>query len=1107
MSIRIQLIVVIMLMTLMPMCLVAYIAVKHQQEDIEEAIALTASVANQIQNDQKTLLAGAAHLAATLSLLPVVQERDTTAVNALLTKLIKTSPDFSNVIIMDKTGSLWASAIPPIKALSYADRRYFKNALASGRISSGEFTIGKISQSPALSFAYPIKDSNGAVSDVMAIVFSLERYRQFYSGEKATPASSILLVDHKGTILYSSVDLRLVGKQDRSDLFARMKSGPDQGSFEANGNLGIRRIFSYRKLWLKGESSPYMYVRTGLNKDLVVAQARKGLMLGAGILLPIMLIMLGLAICFCKRTILNKVSALQEATQRIAGGDLTVRVPYHISGGELGELGGAFNDMAHRLQLAYDAQRESEEKYRELVENAGSIILKLDTEGRIIFFNEYAERFFGFTEAEILGRNVIGTIVPETESTGRNLAELIRRIFEDPEAYIHNINENTRKNGERVWISWSNHVFVDSSGVKSGILSIGQDITEQRRIEEKLKKSEQRFRSFVENANDIVFALTSTGEFIYVSPNWTDVFGYEVSETVGRSFVPFVHPDDVPASFAFMQQVFETGQKQSGVEYRVLCKNGAYLWYKANASLLKDPDTDAVSLIGIGRDITERKQSEDKFSSVFHGSPDAIILSRFHDGMVLDVNQSFTRITGYTADQVIGKTSHELGVWNDYNERAQFVAGVIKHGEMKCFEANFKTRDGSMLLGQVSGRTIEIDGILCLLSIIRDITEREYILKELIKAQKLESISVLAGGIAHNFNNVLTGVIGYISYAKKHLGESGKVLQILDAAEKSSYRAASIARQLLTFSQGDLSVRKTISVDSLVQESVSLFLSGSNIKGDIDCASQQTISVDSQQISQAFNNIVLNAIHSMPDGGTLKVRVNSISLNDNNIFSLKPGKYVKIVFKDSGCGINKDALAKVFDPYFTTKDSGTGLGLSTTYSIISKHDGHIDIASEVGKGTAVTILLPVSPKKLIDDENFEGCAADGQTDGSILVMDDEEMIRTLMEKMLSDLGYEVTTCSDGEEAAALYKEFRDAGKTFSLVILDLSIPNGVGGIETAQRILGLDPQARLIASSGYSNDPVIVGFREFGFCGSIAKPFSINELDDAIKNVFKAPLP
>jgi len=725
MSLRNQVIVLIILMTLLPLGIIVYTAVEQQRHDTDEAVEMTASVANQIQNDQKVLLAGAEQLAAAVSILPVVKQRDAAAVNSLLAELVKTNSQVTNITIVDKTGSLWASAIPSKSALSYAERRYFKNAVASGKISSGEYTIGKISPFPVLSFAYPIKDHSGIVSDIMAVVFSLDRYSQLYNGDNATPRLSILLVDHHGTILYSSVDSRLVGRQDRPDLFAQMTAGPNEGTFEAKGNLGVRRIFSYRKLWLKGEPSPYMYIRSGLDKDYVLTKARKDLMLGVGVLLSAMLIMLGVVICFCKRSFLDKISALLDATQRIAKGDLTARVPDHISGGELGELGWAFNDMAQRVQQADDEQRESGKKLR---------------------------------------------------------------------------------------------------------------------------------------------------------------------------------------------------------------------------------------------------QSEEKFSAAFHSSPDAITLSRLSDGTYLEVNEGYTAITGYLPEEVIGKTSLELNTWNSPQDRVQLLRDLHENGIVKNKEFRLRRKDGAVLTGLMSVRSIEINGERCLLGVTRDITERENLQNELIKAQKLESISVLASGIAHNFNNVLTGVIGYISYAKKHLGDPGKVLQILESAEKSSHRAAGLARQLLTFSQGCIPVRKPVSVYALVEESVSLFLSGSNVKGSITCTSQQTINVDSQQVNQAFNNIVLNALQAMPDGGTLAVRVDSLTLGENNRYSLQPGAYVKIVFEDSGCGIGKDDLVRVYDPYFTTRDGGTGLGLSTTHSIISKHGGHIDITSEVGQGTIVTVMLPSSPEKEADEE-------------------------------------------------------------------------------------------------------------------------------------------
>ena len=545
----------------------------------------------------------------------------------------------------------------------------------------------------------------------------------------------------------------------------------------------------------------------------------------------------------------NDVALIRDAMQRLSAGDYTVRIADLLYSGELGELATALNAMAEKLATNalrfsrdYEAIVASESRYREMVEKANSIILKWDRDGRVIYLNNFAEHFFGFSNSEIIGQSIIGTIVPETESSGRDLIELMRDICVDPASFMNNINENSCKNGKRVWVSWNNHPITGSDGTIVEILSIGQDITEGIKTKEELMRSEQRFRSFVENVNDVLFALTSSGVFDYVSPQWQVAFGYELGETIGKPFMPFVHPDDVSVCLEFMSQVFSTGGKQSGVEYRVLCKDGRYLWYTANASLITDPVYGTPILVAIGRDITEQK---------------------------------------------------------------------LTH-------------------------------------------------KELLKIQKLESISVLAGGIAHNFNNVLTGVIGYISYAKKHLGNPDKVRPLLESAEKSSYRAAALAQQLLQFSRGGSPVRKLIMVDELVQESVALYLTGTNVSSTIDCLPHQVIYADEQQIRQVFNNIILNAVHAMPEGGILAVGVSGTELPAGNRHSLPAGDYVEIIFTDSGCGIRREHLHKIYDPYFTTKNSGAGLGLSTTFSIINKHGGRIEITSDLGKGTTVSILLPSS---------------------------------------------------------------------------------------------------------------------------------------------------
>lgn len=988
-SIRTLVISLVVLMMLFPAGLIVYTGKLLRGHEISEATSIATSAADRIFSNQTRFLSALEQLATSISLLPAVRTHNVSSSEQLLSVLAAANSNVSNILIADPGGSVWASALPLTSGVSVAERRFFKNAQASGMFSSGEYTVSRIGGAPVFGFAYPVKNSSGKISSVIVITVPLEMFNKLYKEEMTSPVSSILLVDHSGIILYSSIDPGLVGRKDRPDLFARMSAGDGGGEFEATGNLGVRRFFSYRAVRLKHESVPYMYIRTGLDKKNVLKSSNRQVGYMVAALSALLLASFALALYVSKKGIFDKLAQLQAVAARIADGDFSVRMSDNASGGELNGIVRAFDELADNLssniitlQDSDTALKQSEKKYRELVEKAHSIILKIDVNGRITYFNEYAESFFGFSEQELLGRNVVGTIVPETESGGCDFQGMVTRLSENPSLYLNNINENIRKNGERVWISWSNHELVDDQGACQGILSVGVDITERKRMEEALRTSEQRFRSFVENANDVVFALTASGVFSYVSPQWKESFGYELSDVIGKKFEPFVHPEDVTACQTFLATVLEKGEKQRGVEYRVLHKNGTWLWYTANGSRIVDQDG-SVSFIGIGRDITEQKLAQN----------------------------------------------------------------------------------------------------------------------ELIKTQKLESISVLAAGIAHNFNNVLTGVIGYISYARKHLDDYGKAAPILEAAEKSSYRAASLARQLLTFAKGGVPFRAPVAAEKLVQESMSLFLSGSSIKGIVDNRATQTVSVDSQQINQAFNNIVINSVHSMPSGGVLTAHIEDFRLEDDNVYRLNPGNYVRIIFKDCGCGIEKEHLHKVFDPYFTTHSNGTGLGLSTTHSIITKHNGHIDIVSEVNRGTTVTVLLPGSETLFSDAHVEAGKTAENPAGVPVLIMDDEEDIRNLVLRSLSELGYLVQECSNGREAVELYRNKWESGTVLPVVILDPLIPGGMGGDEAAMHILSIDPSARLIVSSGYTDDPIMTNYRSHGFCATLPKPYNIDALVQVIQRV------
>ena len=385
-------------------------------------------------------------------------------------------------------------------------------------------------------------------------------------------------------------------------------------------------------------------------------------------------------------------------------------------------------------------------------------------------------------------------------------------------------------------------------------------------------------------------------------------------------------------------------------------------------------------------------------------------------------------------------------------------------------------------------------------ALLEQMAERQRMEDELLKARKIKSVGVLAAGIAHDFNNLLTGILGYVSLAKVVAQTNATVVAYLTAAEQACQRATALTQQLLTFAKGGAPVRHTVSIVELLQECVSFALRGANVRGDIQIVKDLwPVDVDAGQINQVIHNIVLNAMQAMPGGGAVQMRAENIVLAAGVPFPLPDGRYVKITVQDSGCGIPKEVLSNIFDPYFTTKSEGSGLGLATAYAIVIKHEGYITIASEVGVGTTVIIYLPASQKAAVSATTHAPVPLSGS--GRILVMDDEDMVRSVSRHLLENLGYTVECVQDGTEAVAAYQRAQATGQPFAAVILDYTIPGGMGGLETLTHLRTIDPQITALLSSGYANNPVMADWAYYGFSGVVAKPYTLAQLQEALHNV------
>jgi len=372
-----------------------------------------------------------------------------------------------------------------------------------------------------------------------------------------------------------------------------------------------------------------------------------------------------------------------------------------------------------------------------------------------------------------------------------------------------------------------------------------------------------------------------------------------------------------------------------------------------------------------------------------------------------------------------------------------------------------------------------------------------------LRTQKLESIGLLAGGIAHDFNNILSGILGNAQLARMGLDKGKDIRKFLIGIEKATENATHLTQQLLTFAKGGEPVKEIINIKDMLYESVEFALRGSSVSARYNIDDNLwPVEADKGQINQVINNLVINAIQAMPGGGQLTLTAQNFVKNgrQNDLEQIKEKFLISISIEDTGHGIPKENLNKIFDPYFTTKQRGSGLGLATTFAIIKKHGGHISVSSELGKGTTFTIYLPACPEKEIK-ENISKAKLKNWQGKRALVMDDEEYIQELMGSFLDMLNISADFASNGEEAVQKYKQHLEKGEPYDFVIMDLTIRGGMGGKEAVKKILEINPEAKVIVASGYSTDSVLANYKKFGFSGRLSKPFNLEELTEVVNEV------
>jgi PAS domain S-box-containing protein len=506
---------------------------------------------------------------------------------------------------------------------------------------------------------------------------------------------------------------------------------------------------------------------------------------------------------------------------------------------------------------------------------------------------------------------------------------------------------------------------------------------------------------------------------------------------------------------------------------------------------------------------TEAERTGELYRTLLDAAPDPIMV---YDGSAapIYVNSTFLKVFDWTLQEI--RQGNNGFIPEDQQTQSQEMIHRWIQGEgVSTHESRRNKKNGDEIFVSLSGAafsTSEPNGDGCIVH-VRDITLNKQMEEEILKTRKLESVGVLAGGIAHDFNNALAGILMNTQMAQIGIHNGKDISRYLKRIQTATQASVELTQQLLTFAQGGLPILNIVPIDQSLREWATFVLRGSPSRCEFQIAEDLwMVKIDRGQISQVFHNLLQNAVQSMPQGGRISIFAsNQEILPRDSKPKLPAGKYVKISIADQGQGIAKDNLPKIFDPYFTTKANGSGLGLATMFSIVNKHAGHVSVESSLGKGSVFHIFLPAVPGQERPKEKSTTNATEEDNPlrkERILFMDDEEPLREIAEEMLPELGYECKTVSNGEQAVEEYKQALNTGNRFDAVIMDLTVPGGMGGKQAVAELLKLDPLVKAIVSSGYSNDPVMAKHKDFGFRGLLAKPYKLTDLGREIESVLKA---
>jgi PAS domain S-box-containing protein len=734
-----------------------------------------------------------------------------------------------------------------------------------------------------------------------------------------------------------------------------------------------------------------------------------------------------------------------------------------------------------------------------IIENQPGLLWMKDRAGLFLAVNTKFSRSCGLDCPELLIGKTDFDIWPR---------ELAARYVEDDVKVMKaekpcSVEEPISDRGDIHWFETFKAPIMDAQGMVIGTTGFSRDITERKQAEEALRKSEERYRLLIETTDTGYVIIDDTGAVLDANREYVRLSGHEkLEEILGRSVMEWTAHEEKETNARAVDICARNGLVRN-LEIAYVDKKGNRTPVEINATAM---DVEGgPRILALCRDITERKQaaqalsiSQERYRLLYEHAPVGILLMN-RSGSILEVNSAAVQILGSPSAEATKEINVlTLPLLIEAGIAAAFRR-CVETGEVVFGEHPYSTKWGKSIHMHLRFVPIFDDcrQVNLVHTIIENITDRKRMEEELQKNQKLESLGVLAGGIAHDFNNLLAGIFGNIDLARS-VSKDAQAIEYLKATLATMNRARALTLQLLTFAKGGAPVQKITPLIPFIQETARFALSGSNISCVFSMDENlRPCNIDKNQIGQVIDNIVINALQAMPSGGTIEISARNILFGEKEHPSLVKGDYVKVSVKDTGIGIPKDIMPRIFDPFYTTKTKGHGLGLATCYSIIKRHGGAIDVESEPGKGSVFHVYLPASSQPASEDAAMPVVKQSGG--GTVIVADDEEILRVTVQKMLESIGYSAVCKNDGGEAVDFYVRETAAGRRVAAMIFDLTIPGGMGGVEAVQEIRKLDKDLPVFVASGYADNSVMKNPVRYGFTASICKPFTIAELSEMLK--------